>query len=256
MAINLYPLHSLYTLKTLENPSFAEVGNLRKITILDWVYRFRYTSIPVLEVLFGDIPKSALVALLSRMEKRGEIRKFSLVTGFTKVGFCLREKGFLLLQQHFENRTFGRFFTETATLSASNFVHDLAIQHVIAKQIATDTSGKKIGFANEWEIRSYYSESKTKILDAIVERVIADKKKRFGIEVELSPKTTKRLKLALYASKKLVEDGEIHAIQYLCPTKGLADAVNRQIKESGLDPNLFLTAVPAGLKQLIAGGRA
>lgn len=252
MSIKLHKIKSYYELKTSLNLSNLEKGRLRKLTILDWIFRFRYSSLPVLVSLFPKDRQERIQELLTRMEKRNEIRKFALVTGFTKIGYCLTESGFLYLQQSQPTRLFTRFFTETATLSASNFIHDLAIQTMISKFMSEDPS--QIGFANEWEIRRYFENQKGKLPDSISEKTVNGELWRLVIEVELSPKSAPRLSKSLESGLEIIKQKEADAILYICPTAALGNSINKKIKEMKLPSEFFQIAVPDTLTKMILGG--
>lgn len=253
MTIKLHKIKPYYELKASSNLSNLEKGRLRKLTILDWIFRFRYSSLPVLVSLFPKDNPARIKELLTRMENRNEIRKFALVTGFTKVGYCLTESGFLYLQQSQPTRLFTRFFTETATLSSSNFVHDLAIQTMIAKFLDEDPN--QIGFANEWEVRRYFEGKKGKLPDSISEKTVNGDLWRVAIEVELSYKSSPRLAKALESGLEIVKQKEADAILYICPTPALANTIERKIKEMKLPSEFFQIAIPETLTKMILGGR-
>lgn len=230
----------------VEKLSNRKIGQLRKLAILDWVFRFRYSSKNILMALVdGDEKKKSRQAqdLINRMVRRGEIRKFPLVTGFTKVGFCLTSTGFILLQQAYPNRVFSRFFTETASLTASNFVHDLAIQSVILRQVLENP---KIKFANEWEIRKT---NPRRVLDAVIFKAGY----RIGVEVELTAKSQKRTIKTLEANFSLVENSEVDQIAYILPTEGLKKHLLRALQNSEVDPEAFQLTVSETLGNLILG---
>lgn len=252
MTIKLHKIKSYYEVKT-DNLTNHKIGELRKLTILDWIFRFRYSSLPVLKSLFPNVKGERIQELLNRMEKRKEIRKFALVTGFTRCGYCITESGFLFLQQNYYNRSFSHFFSETGSLTASNFVHDLAIQTMIS--MFKEQEQKRIGFANEWEIRRYFENSKSKLPDAIVEKTVGDSFLRVAIEVELSPKTSSRLRDSLLSAKNLITNDEVNAVLYLCPTNGLKRTVQRKINELQLPEPIFSVNTPETLKKLILGGK-
>lgn len=245
-----------------------ELGLIRKKVILDWIFRFRYSSQNVLTTLFttSENPeenkkiKARISELLERMVKRNEIRKFPLATGLSKVGYCLTGSGFLILQQLDPDREFTRFFTETATLTASNFVHDLAIQAMISERMKNDEN--EIGFLNEWEVRERYE--KGKFFDAIIELTHEENMLTVGLEIELSPKTKPRLHKAILASNDFINEGDVDSVLYLCPTTGLKNSVNKGIKAVKekyewndswpFNGNKFMVSVSPTLSRLILGG--
>ncbi|PLA73614.1 hypothetical protein CYQ88_10135 [Hydrogenovibrio sp. SC-1] len=271
MSIKLYEAFCIYN---LHNPvselSHLEKGYLRKLAILDWLYRFRYSSIPALVKVAGDSKgktASQIQKLLNRMEKRNEIRKFPLITGFTKYGYVLTESGFLTLQQSQPDRTFTqRVFKESHKLTASNFVHNLAIQEQIIDFIHSDKH--KIGFANEWEVRRHFKSQNFngKTFDAICEKTLKanyenERVVTIGIEVELSQKNTARLRSALKTADSMIQDGEVDYVFYLVPTAGFKRSIDRQLKSLNKsndinNANLFQVIVSGVLEQIIRGKRA
>lgn len=268
MSIKLHQVFCFYALH--DNPSeltHLEKGQLRKLVILDWLYRFRYSSIPVLVKVAGDSERktaSQVQKLLNRMQKRNEIRKFPLVTGFTKFGYVLTETGFLTLQQAQPERSFTqRVFKESHKLTASNFVHDLAIQEQIIDFIHSDNN--KIGFANEWEVRRFFKSKKFngKTFDAITQKTINpnEENEQFitvGIEVELSQKNNGRLKSALITADVMVENSEVDYVFYLVPTPGFKKSVDQQINSLRKANEInnatrFQVIVSGVLEQIIRG---
>lgn len=271
MSIKLHEAFCIYDLHNTETElNNLEKGHLRKLVILDWLYRFRYSFIPVLVKAAGDSKgktASQVQKLLNRMEKRSEIRKFPLITGFTKYGYVLTETGFLTLQQSQPDRTFTqRVFKEIHKLTASNFVHDLAIQEQIIDFIHADKH--KIGFANEWEVRRYFKNKNFngKTFDAICRKTIHpneenEKVVTIGIEVELSQKNTARLRSALKTADSMIENGEVDYVFYLVPTAGFKRSIDRQLKSLNKsneinNANLFQVIVSGVLEQIIRGKRA
>lgn len=259
-----YDLH--YPIEPFKN--HIEKGNLRKLVILDWLYRFRYSPITVLVRLAGDEDgqqsASQIQKLLNRMEKRQEIRKFPLVTGFTKFGYVLTDFGFLLLQQAQPNRSFTqRVFKEHHKLTPSNFVHDLAIQEQLVGFLYADKH--KIGLANEWEVRRYFKAQNFngKTFDAIFRKTISPDTEEenivtVGLEVELSEKSNARLKSAIVTADSMIENQEVDYVVYLVPTEGFKRRIEKQIKslaKSGAikHGNLFQVKASALLGKIIRG---
>lgn len=240
--------------------SNREKGRWRTLVTLDWLYRWRFSALPVLTKLLGDLDeperqKTQIKELLTRLAKRGYIRKFPLVTGFTKVGYCLTKHGFLYLQQHQPERVFTqRVYTETSTLTPSNFIHDLAIQIMVSKQVAEDEDNF-ISYLNEFEIRRILTEKgskQRKAFDAILETDT-----RYGVEVELTPKSSSRLASAIKTAYSHVRNKDVDMVLYFVPTVGMQKLINRAIKNLSdrgeIDGRTFIVTVPETLQKLIVG---
>lgn len=269
MAFNTYEPFAFRELHFTEDESGCHFGNdlsarekgkWRTLVILDWLYRWRYSAFPVLLKLTADLEdperqKTQIKELLNRLAKRGWIRKFPLITGFTKVGYCLTNQGFLYLQQHQPDRIFEqKVYTETSTLTASNFVHDLAIQTMISKQIA-ESEDYFISYLNEFEIRRLLSESgstQRKAFDAIFTT-----DKTFGVEVELTPKSGSRLASAIQTAYRHIQNGDVDRVIYFAPTNGMKKLITRTIsrldENEEIDERDFSVSVPETLSKLIKG---
>ncbi|MBO1928369.1 hypothetical protein J3998_12375 [Thiomicrorhabdus sp. 6S2-11] len=234
-----------YEVAEMKNPKLnSKLGELRAIVVADWLYRWRFSSQEVLISLLTNGEKSrerTARDALNRWEKRGLIRSFALLTPISKKGFVLRKDGIFMLSLAMPNTEFSKAFTDTSKLTtSSNIVHDLCSQKALVSQFH---KGKRLNYASEWELRNGKS---GKIFDLIIENELG---KRFGFEVEITPKPLSRLQDAFGKIENALDKQIVQQVIYFCATNGIQKSVQKQINKSGLQHQVQ-TQVPDFLKQM------
>jgi DNA-binding MarR family transcriptional regulator len=146
-------------------------------SLLDWVYRFGFTSPSVLEELWG-VDRSVVNRLLRRYEREEVISEVATFACRDKRVFLIRPKGVRMLEA-LHNQDL-KYTTKKSTLNFKTLTHDLMLQAVVARGVKED---RYTFFITERE-QEKDSLGKKRRFDAIV----FDGNELIALEVEASAK--------------------------------------------------------------------
>ncbi|AOW76885.1 hypothetical protein A3Q34_08475 [Colwellia sp. PAMC 20917] len=147
-------------------------------SLLDWIYRFGFTSPSVIELLWA-VDRSVVNRLLRRYEREGVIAEVATFACRDKRVFLLKPQGVRMLET-LHNQDL-KYSQKKSTLLFKTLTHDLMVQAVVAQGVK---QGKYVFFITESE-QEKENLGKKRRFDAIA----FDGSEMVGLEIEASSKT-------------------------------------------------------------------
>jgi DNA-binding Lrp family transcriptional regulator len=212
---------------------------------LEWLYRFRYSTVYVLVrlktategltqkekdallrtefskrnpdqkepeqgQLFKSVCQSALRQKLKKMEKTGLIRKFELYVGRVKFGYRLTKKGAQKLQKNSDHMSIDPR-NLTGAISNTKAAHCIAEQLILVNKIAHSVKvGVSIKYATEKELSKTRDMRGVKRPDLLIEQA----SRITAYEAELTHKSNSEIHKILARNKEFIESGKAQEIKY------------------------------------------
>jgi DNA-binding MarR family transcriptional regulator len=162
----------------IQSPSTQARHQAKLFSLLDWIYRFGFTSPAVIELLWG-VDRSVVNRLLRRYEREEVIAEVATFACRDKRVFLLRPKGLRMIEA-LHNQDL-KYNTKKSTLLFKTLTHDLMVQAVVAQGVK---EGKYVYFITEKE-QEKEDLGKKRRFDAMV----FDSIEVIGLEIEASSKT-------------------------------------------------------------------
>ncbi|WP_042149651.1 MULTISPECIES: helix-turn-helix domain-containing protein [unclassified Pseudoalteromonas] len=162
----------------IQSPSTQARHQAKLYSLLDWIYRFGFTSPAVLELLWG-VDRSVVNRLLRRYEREEVIAEVATFACRDKRVFLLRPKGVRMIEA-LHNQAL-KYTTKKSTLNFKTLTHDLMLQAIVALGVKEENY---VFFITEKE-QEKENLGKKRRFDAIV----YDGNELIGLEVEASAKT-------------------------------------------------------------------
>jgi fructose-specific phosphotransferase system component IIB len=209
------------------------------LSLLDWIWRWGFTSTAVLEELW-QLDRSTINRMVRRYINEGMVAEVATFSCRDKRLFLLKPDGLRMLNSfHNENLNYS---VKPSTLNFKTITHDLMCQALVAKGCAEE---RYQFYVTESEQAREYSK-KTRRCDAIVFET--ESAELVGVEVEASAKSIPHRKECLIATQRMIKEEcrFSRVLYYSHKRKHLKDAerVHKKIfdkPENGLDAQWFNT---------------
>ncbi|WP_163935933.1 hypothetical protein [Paraferrimonas sp. SM1919] len=171
------------------------------LSLLDWIYRFGFTSTAVLEDLW-ELDRSVINRLLRRYCKEEVIEEMATFACRDKRIFLLKPKGIRMLEA-FHNESL-KYKVKRSTINFKTITHDLMVQSIVATGV---NSGRYAFFYTESE-QDKDAMGNRRRFDALV----FDGSQMLGVEVEASSKTIPSRKDILKRYQQAIESKKVDSI--------------------------------------------
>jgi len=186
----------------IKSPSTQARHQAKLYSLLDWIYRFGFTSPSVIECQWG-VDRSVVNRLLRRYEREDVIAEVATFACRDKRVFLLKPQGVRMLEA-LHNQDL-KYSQKKSTLLFKTLTHDLMLQAVVASGVK---EGKYAFFITEKE-QEKENKGKKRRFDAIV----FDGVEMVGLEVEASAKTIPhRLDILRRYEKSIVDEKRVTKI--------------------------------------------
>ncbi|MDN3651492.1 helix-turn-helix domain-containing protein [Thalassotalea ponticola] len=178
--------------------------NAKQYSLLDWIYRFGFTSVSVIELLW-DVDRSVVNRMVKRLVKDDVINEVATYATRDKRIFLLKPKAVRMLEELHNEQL--KYNIKPSTINPKSVTHDLITQAIVAIGIQQE---KYAFFITERE-QEKDSKGKKRRVDAICYQVSDDDNNSgevIAIEVECSSKTIIHRLDLLRRYKRAIESGE------------------------------------------------
>lgn len=208
------------------------LGKKNKISVLMFLYKFKYSTIPVLQE-YLNVTREGLFLIRKKMEKEGLILSFSYNNGFAKIKIIgITEKGLSLITSYKPHLYQTRAFYPSK-FKETQFKHHIGIQQIINDLKYNKLEKYKLnnieqlkGFDTTFEIRkkrlneidNMYIRTQ-KYPDLLLYVTYKKMMKKIAIELELTPKSIKRYKDIVAHHFNFIRHGFYSKVIYVIPNK-------------------------------------
>lgn len=197
-----------------------ELGQARKLGLLDWIFRHGFTVAPLASRLMWS--EHNIHTQLRNWVDQGLIVEVEMYTALTRKIYILGLDGLVHLTAHADLSPVHAIL-DSSKISWRKIVHSLAVQNAVLKHIEIGASG----YATERELSAYSAGQNTKRPDAAI--LLNDR--RIALEVELTSKPRRQLQRALRSVYSSLKRGEYDEYIYLVTSTGQKNRIEETLAD-------------------------